>query len=202
MSKSFPRENSLREDQMMTPYEFLGNKRIVFCYGEIASFPYRMDNFSSSWLIDTMIALDQESQEPIKLIIDSPGGMISAGFTIYDTMKSLRSPVYTIGRNCQSMAVIILAAGMPGKRYLYPHSRIMLHLPVGQVSGDVEDVKLQTKEMDKIKDKIVEALIECGAKKSKNKILENINREFWMSPKEAIDYGIIDGIIEGSSVFT
>ena len=196
MSKVFPRPNNLKEEQMMSPYEYLGNKRIVFCYGEIASFPYRVDNFGATWLIDTMLALDAESHDPIKLIIDSPGGMISSGFSIYDTIKTLNSPVYTVGRSCQSMAVIVLAAGEPGHRYLYKNSRVMLHLPIGNIGGDIEDIKLRTKEMDKLKDKLVDTLIECGAGKAKKKILDDIDREYWMSPQEAINYGIVDRIIE------
>ena len=139
-----------------------------------------------------LMTLDSLSDDPIKLIITSAGGDLDATFLLYDTIKSMRSPVITIGRYCASAAAILLAAG--SKRYLYPHAKVMLHLPAGQMGGDARDWDIQHKQMEKYRSVVVDILCLCGARKSRDKILEDIDRDFWMEPKEAIDYGLADEI--------
>lgn len=190
----FEREGKVRKNQMVGPHEFLFSKRILFLYGGIDI--VRVDFLGSTWLIDALLALDLKSDRPIKLVINSPGGIIEEGLILYDTIKSLRSPLYTIGRSCQSLAAIILASGTQGHRYLYPNSRIMLHLPFGVLSGDSEEVGIQTKELMQAKNKLVEILIDNGVPKTPKAILKDINREFWLSAEEAIKYGLADKIID------
>ena len=137
-------------------------------------------------------ALDTLSQAPIKLFITSPGGDLDSTFLFYDVMKGIQSPIITIGEYCSSAAAIILAAG--SKRYLRPHAKVMLHLPAGQMGGDSKDWDIQHKQMEAYRDKVVGILIECGAKKSREEILSDIDRDYWLEPKEAIEYGLADEI--------
>jgi len=138
-------------------------------------------------------ALDSLSHNPIKIFITSPGGDLDSTFLLYDVMKRVQSPIITIGDYCASAAAIILAAG--SKRYLSPHSKVMLHLPAGQMGGDARDWDIQHKQMEKYRNRVVDILIECGAKKSHNEILNDIDRDYWMEPGEAIIYGLADEII-------
>jgi len=142
---------------------------------------------------NALLAFDTISHEPIKIIITSPGGDLDSTFLFYDTMKLIKSPIITIGRYCASAAAILLAAG--GKRYLYPHAKVMLHLPAGQMGGDAKDWEIQHKQMQSYKNKVVDILSECGAKKNREEILIDMDRDFWLEPNEAIDYGLADKII-------
>jgi ATP-dependent Clp protease protease subunit len=138
-------------------------------------------------------ALDTLSHTPIKLFITSPGGDLDTTFLFYDVMKRIKSPVITIGEYCASAAAIILAAG--SRRYLSPHAKVMLHLPAGQMGGDARDWDIQHKQMGQYRNKIVDILIECGAKKSHAEILQDIDRDYWMEPEEAIEYGLADEVL-------
>ncbi len=140
-----------------------------------------------------LMALDTLSHDPIKLVITSPGGDLDTTFLFYDTMKSLKSPVITIGEYCASGAAILLAAG--SKRYLRPHAKVMLHLPAGQMGGDSKDWDIQHKQMESYRDKVVDILVECGAKKSREEILSDIDRDYWLDSPEAIAYGLADEIL-------
>ena len=139
-------------------------------------------------------ALDTLSHDPIKLFITSPGGDLDSTFLFYDVMKRIQSPIITVGDYCASAAAILLAAG--DKRYLSPHAKVMLHLPAGQMGGDARDWDIQHRQMEKYRCKIVDILIECGAKKSKEEILNDIDRDYWMEPEEAIEYGLADEILD------
>ncbi len=142
---------------------------------------------------DLLLALDTLSHEPIKLVITSAGGDLDSAFLLYDTMKLIKSPIETCGRYCASAAAMLLAAG--SKRYLFPHCKIMLHLPAGQMGGDARDWEIQVKEMQKYKNRVVDILKECGVKKSREEILFDMDRDFWLTPKEAIEYGLADEIM-------
>ena len=138
-------------------------------------------------------ALDTLSHDPIKLFITSPGGDLDTTFLFYDVMKRIQSLVITIGDYCASAAAILLAAG--SKRYLSPHAKVMLHLPAGQMGGDARDWDIQHKQMEKYRKAVVDILRECGVKKSPEEILTDIDRDYWMSAEEAIDYGLADEIM-------
>jgi ATP-dependent Clp protease protease subunit len=142
-------------------------------------------------------ALDTLSNDPIKLFITSAGGDLDTTFLFYDVMKRIKSPIITIGDYCASAAAIILAAGH--KRYLSPHAKVMLHLPAGQMGGDARDWDIQHKQMEKYRNKIVEILIENGATKSESEILNDIDRDYWMEPDEAIAYGLADEILNAKT---
>lgn len=140
-----------------------------------------------------MMAMDTLSHDPIKVVITSSGGELDSTFLLYDTIKIIKSPVITIGQYCASAAAILLAAG--SKRYLYPHAKVMLHLPAGQMGGDAKDWDIQHRQMTQYRKKVVDILCECGAKKSREEILSDIDRDFWLEPSEAIEYGLADEIM-------
>ena len=140
-----------------------------------------------------LMALDTLSHDPIKLVITSPGGDLDSTFLFYDTMKMIKSPIITIGRYCASAAALLLAAG--NQRYLFPHAKVMLHRPWGKQEGDSRDLEIQGQEMKKYQTKFLEALIECGVKKTHDEILEDIDRNLWLEPDQAIKYGLADEIM-------
>ncbi len=148
--------------------------------------------------LNLLMALDTISHDPIKIVITSPGGELDTTFLFYDTMRMLQSPVETVGRYCASAAAMILAAGAKGKRYLYPHCKVMLHLHANYFQKDTvvnfQDMEIQQRESRKYKDKMVDILLECGAIKSRAEILVDMDRDFWLEPQEAIDYGLADAI--------
>ncbi len=183
------KEVLVNDDQMVGYKEHMTqNHRILFFSGVITG---EMDAHN------LLLALDSLSHEPIKLLITSPGGDLDSTFLFYDTMKLVQSSVITIGRYCASAAAMLLAAG--NKRYLSPHAKVMLHLPSNYFAKDtaiqMQDMEIIHKQSLQYKEKMVDILRECGAKKSHKEILADIDRDFWMEPQEAIDYGLADEIL-------
>lgn len=140
-----------------------------------------------------LMALDTLSHDPIIMIITSPGGDLDSTFLFYDTMKLLKSSIITVGRYCASAAALLLATG--SKRYLFSHCKVMLHKPWGRHEGDSRDWEIQAAEMKKYESGFINALLECGASKTYNEILADIDRNLWLEPNEAIAYGLADEII-------
>ena len=162
---------------------------------------HRMLNFSGQLSRETeshdlLLALDSLSNEPIKILVSSPGGDLDSAFLFYDTMRLIKSPVITIGRFCASAAALILAAGT--ERYLLPHAKVMLHLPLGGTFGDSRYWEIQHQQMRVYKDKMIGILQECGVKKERAEILEDVDRDFWLEPQQAIEYGLADEILTPS----
>ena len=143
--------------------------------------------------VHVLWALDSISHEPIKLVITSPGGDLDSAFLLYDTIKTISSPVWTLGRYCASAAALLLASG--SRRVLMSHAKVMLHLPSGQLYGDATDWEIQQREMIKYKDELVSSLQACGVKRTKEEILMDINRDRWFNAEEAITYGLADEIM-------
>ncbi|MFY9396927.1 MAG: ATP-dependent Clp endopeptidase proteolytic subunit ClpP [Desulfomonilia bacterium] len=139
-----------------------------------------------------------ESEDPDKDIyfyINSPGGSVTAGMAVYDTMQYIRPNVSTICvGQAASMAAILLAAGTPGMRYALPHSRIMIHQPLGGVQGQVTDVSIQAKEMLRIKDELNNILSHHTGQPIE-KIAKDTDRDFFMTAQDAVTYGITDHVI-------
>lgn len=143
---------------------------------------------------DLMLTLDTLSHDPIYLVITSPGGDLDTTFLFYDVMKMIKSPVITIGRYCASAGALLLVAGT--KRYLFPHAKVLLHLATGKSAGDVRDWEIQHKQMQIYQNKAVDILIENGCRKSREEILKDIDRDYWLEPPEAIEYGLADGLMD------
>ena len=142
-----------------------------------------------------LIFLEYENPEKdITLYINSPGGYVSAGLAIYDTMQHVRPNIATICiGNCASMAAVLLAAGTKGKRYALPHSRIMLHQPSGAATGQSTDIQITAKEIVRTKDTLAE-IVAKHTGKAIEEVREKTDRDFYMGPEEAKAFGVIDEI--------
>lgn len=147
-------------------------------------------------VIDQIIFLDSLNRQPIKLMIDSPGGFISAYLTLYDIIRASRSPIYTIAAGVvASAAAPILASGEPGHRYVLPNSRVMIHMPQSHVGGDPAQVKNQVKEFEKTKNVYINILSRHTGK-TPEQIEQDINRlELWMDADETVAYGLADRVL-------
>jgi ATP-dependent Clp protease protease subunit len=140
-----------------------------------------------------------ESEDPdkdIQLYVNSPGGVVTAGLAIYDTMQHVRCPVSTICiGQAASMAAVLLGAGEKGRRSALPNARIMIHQPLGGARGQATDIEIQAREIRHIKDVLVGILVQSTGK-SKDDIIRDIERDFYMGPAQAKEYGIIDLIFD------
>ena len=142
-----------------------------------------------------LIFLEYENPEKdITLYINSPGGYVSAGLAIYDTMQHVRPNIATICiGSCASMAAVLLAAGTKGKRYALPHSRIMLHQPSGAATGQSSDIQITAKEIVRTKDTLTE-IVAKHTGRSIDEVRTKTDRDFYMGPEEAKAFGVIDEI--------
>ncbi|MBQ7080833.1 MAG: ATP-dependent Clp protease proteolytic subunit [Fibrobacter sp.] len=142
-----------------------------------------------------LIFLEYENPEKdITLYINSPGGYVSAGLAIYDTMQHVRPNIATICiGSCASMAAVLLAAGTKGKRYALPHSRIMLHQPSGAATGQSTDIQITAKEIIRTKDTLTE-IVAKHTGRAVDEVREKTDRDFYMGPEEAKAFGVIDEI--------
>ena len=144
-----------------------------------------------------------ESEDPereIHLYINSPGGSVTAGLAIYDTMQYIRPPVSTLCLGqAASMAAWLLAAGAPGKRFALPHSRIMIHQPLGGVQGQATDIDIQAREILRMREQLNNILVRHSGQSLK-KIERDTDRDLFMTGKQAVEYGLLDEVIATSPV--
>ena len=149
----------------------------------------------SNTVVSALLYLDSENHEPIKLYINSPGGVVSAGFAIIDTMRMIASPVETVCVGmAASMAAVILACGEPGRRSLLQNSEVMIHQPLGGTEGQAADIAIVAKHILKTKEKIYKMLSAMTGQTVK-RIEHDADRNFWMDAEEAVKYGMADKII-------
>ena len=155
-------------------------------------------NTVCSHVIKSMLHLSVRKDKDINLYINCPGGDVDDTLAIYDTMKFLKCDIatYCLG-NASSGAAVILAAGTKGKRFALPHSKIMIHQPWGYVGGQASDMRIQAEEILKVKNTLCEILAQATGKSLKQ-VLEDTERDRYMSAQEALEYGIVDEIIEES----
>lgn len=181
-------EDTGRGERAMDIYSRLLKDRIVFIGTEIN------DQVANTVIAQLLFLRAEDPKKDVNVYIHSPGGYITAGLAIYDTMRFMGYEIntYCIGQ-ASSMAALLLAAGTKGKRYALPNSRIMIHQPSGGVTGTSADIKLQATEILVLKEMCGKILAELTGK-SYSKILEDSERDFFMSPDEAVKYGLIDKI--------
>lgn len=148
-----------------------------------------------------LLLLDaKDPKKDIKLFINSSGGSLSATMAIYDVVQLVRADVSTIALGiAASTASIILGAGTKGKRFAMPNTRIMIHQPLGGASGQAIDVEIQAKEVMHNKNNVTSIIAGCTSR-SFEQVLKDIDRDRYMSPIEAVEYGLIDGVIDGDSI--
>ena len=156
-----------------------------------------IDDTVANLVVAQMIFLEAEDPDrEINLYIQSPGGMISAGMAIYDTMQFVKPQVSTLCLGvAASMATVLLCAGATGKRYALPNARVMIHQPLGGTQGQFTDIELYSKEMAKMRDQLYTIMAKHTGQ-SFEKIVKDCDRNNWMSADEAKAYGLIDEIIE------
>jgi len=182
-------EQDGRNERAYDIYSRLLKDRIVFIGSEI-------DDDVANSVIAQLLFLDAENPgKEISLYINSPGGVITAGLAIYDTMEFIRSDVATICiGQAASMAAILLAAGAQGKRRALPHSRVVLHQPIGGFKGQATDIAIQAKEILRIRETINQILIR-HTHQAPEKIETDVERDFIMTAHQAREYGLIDEVI-------
>ena len=182
-------ESSSRGERSFDIFSRLLRERIVFLGEEI-------DDELANSIVAQLLLLDSENPEKdIMLYINSPGGVITAGMAIYDTMKSLRCDVSTICiGEAASMGSFLLSSGTKGKRLSLPSSRIMIHQPLGGAQGQATDIEIEAKEIIRMKN-MLNGILSENSVQHIEKIKQDTERDYYMSAQEAVEYGLIDKVI-------
>ena len=183
-------ENTGRGEQSMDIYTRLLKDRIIFIGTPIS------DEIASAIVAQLLFLQMDDSKKDIHMYINTPGGVVTGGMAIYDTMNYLSCDVatYCIGM-AASMGTVLLAAGAKGKRYALPNSRIMIHQPTGGASGQASDITIAAKEIIRWREKLNEVLAECTGQ-PQDSIKKDSDRDFYMSAEEAKAYGLVDEVME------
>jgi len=183
-------ENTGRGERAYDLYSRLLKDRIIILGSGI-------DEDVANIVVAELLFLEAEDPEKdIHFYINSPGGLVTAGLAIYDTMQYIKPDIVTICvGQAASMAAVLLAAGTKGKRFALPHSRIMIHQPLGGAQGQATDIEIQAKEILRIRDMLNQILSEHTGQPIE-RVRKDTDRDFYMSPEEALEYGIIDGILK------
>lgn len=183
-------EDSGRGERSFDLYSRLLRDRIIFLTGEV-------NDVSASLVIAQLLFLESENpNKDIQLYINSPGGSVDAGMGIFDTMRFIRPQVNTICVGlAASMGAFLLAAGDKGKRYALPHSRIMIHQPLGGVQGQATDMEIVTREILRTK-KTLNTILAENTGKPFDVVARDTERDYYMTAAEALEYGLIDKIYE------
>ena len=182
-------EQSSRGERAFDIYSRLLRERVIFCVGEI-------EDYMANLIVAQLLFLESENPEKdIHLYINSPGGVITAGMAIYDTMQFIKPAVSTlcIGQ-AASMGAVLLAGGAKGKRFTVPHSRVMIHQPLGGFRGQASDIQIHAQEILKIKQTLNERLA-FHTGQSIERIEKDTDRDNFMSAEDAFKYGLIDQVI-------
>jgi ATP-dependent Clp protease protease subunit len=183
-------EQSSRGERAFDIYSRLLKDRIIFLGGGI-------DDGMADLVVAQLLFLESEDPEKdISIYINSPGGVVTAGMAIYDTMQYIKPDVSTICMGqAASMGALLLAAGAKGKRYALPNSRIMIHQPLGGAQGQASDIEIQAQEILRMKDMLNDILANHTGQPLK-RIKRDTDRDFFMSSKEAKEYGLIDEVVQ------
>ncbi len=177
----------LDDNKVFDLYSKLLTNRIIFIEGEI-------NDYLSNLVVSELLYLDSINNEDIYVYINSPGGSITAGMAIYDTMKYVNSNVITVGIGiCASMGAFLLSSG--DKRYSLPNTEIMIHEPLGGASGQATEIKIVADRIIKLRSKL-NKILSKNTGKPISKIEKDTERDYYMEPKEALEYGLIDKIID------
>jgi ATP-dependent Clp protease protease subunit len=181
-------ESSSKGERAYDIWSRLLKERIIFLGGPV-------EDDIANLIIAQLLFLDSEDPEKeISLYINSPGGVITSGLAIYDTMRYVRAPVSTICTGiAMSMGAVLLAAGAPGRRFALPHSRIMIHQGSGGFRGNTPDVFIQVKEMEQLV-RTTQEILAAHTGQPMEKVVKDTDRDLFLSPEQAVEYGIIDEV--------
>ncbi len=185
-------EQTGRGERSYDIYSRLLKDRIIMLSGEVN------DQVASSVVAQLLFLEAQDPDKDIYFYINSPGGVITSGLSMFDTMNYIKPDIVTICiGQAASMGAFLLASGTKGKRYALPHARIMIHQPSGGAQGQSTDIQIQAQEIQRLKDTLNEILAEQTGKTAK-KIEKDTERDHFMSSKEALEYGLIDKVLTKS----
>ncbi len=175
-------------------YSRLLKERIIFIGGPV-------DDDIANMIIAQLLFLHAEDKDKeASMYINSPGGVVTAGLAIYDTMQYVDMPISTICLGqAASMAALLLSAGTKGQRFALSNARIMIHQPLGGAQGQATDIEIQTQEILRIK-KLINEILALHTGQSIDKIVNDTDRDFFMSPGEAVKYGLIDKVLEAKKI--
>ncbi len=179
-------EQTPRGERSYDIYSRLLRERIVFI-GTVVD-----DNLASLIMAQLLYLQGEDPLEPISMYINSPGGSVTAGLAVYDTMQYIQPEVHTwcIGQ-AASIAAVLLAAGEPGHRYALPYSRVLIHQPWGQLAGQATDIQIQAEEILRLREWVNNILAEATGQPLE-KIKQDTERDYYMNAEQAVEYGIID----------
>jgi ATP-dependent Clp protease protease subunit len=187
-------EQTNRGERSFDIYSRLLKERIIFIGEQVE------DHMANTVIAQLLFLESEDTEKPITVYINSPGGSVTAGLAIYDTMQYIKPDVATLCMGqASSMGALLLAAGAKGKRLALPNSRIMIHQPLGGVQGQATDIEIQAKEMMKIKNTIHNILVDHTGQ-SIEKIREDTERDYFMSAEQAKEYGIVDRVIKAREI--
>ena len=179
-------EQTARGERSFDIYSRLLKERVIFLVGQV-------EDHMANLVVAQLLFLESENPDKdIHLYINSPGGSVTAGMSIYDTMQFIKPDVSTlcIGQAC-SMGALLLTGGAKGKRHCLPHSRMMIHQPLGGYQGQASDIEIHTKEILTIRDKLNKIMAEHTGRD-----IKGVAKDTFMDGKEAVDYGLIDSVID------
>ncbi|ALC17182.1 ATP-dependent Clp protease proteolytic subunit ClpP [Desulfuromonas soudanensis] len=183
-------EQTGRGERAYDIYSRLLKDRIIFLGGQIE------DHMANLIIAQLLFLESEDAEKDIHLYVNSPGGVVTAGMAIYDTMQYLKAPVSTICvGQAASMGAVLLAAGAPGKRYALPHARVMIHQPLGGFQGQASDISIHAREILRMRDTLNGVLAHHSGQ-SIERVAADTERDFFMGSEEAREYGIIDNIVQ------
>jgi len=170
-------------------YSRLLKERIIFVGDSLT-------NQTASLIVAQLLFLEgEDAKKDINMYISSPGGIVSSGLAIYDTMQFINPPIATFCMGtAASMAAVLLAAGAPGKRNILPHARVMIHQPMGGAEGQASDIEIQAKEILKLREQL-NIILSDHTGQPLERIVRDSDRNYWMGAQEAVDYGIVDNLL-------
>jgi len=182
-------EQTGRGERSYDIYSRLLKERIIFLGTEIN------DDVSNLVIAQLLFLQSEDAEKDISIYINSPGGVVTAGLAVYDTIRFLKCPIttYCVGQ-AASMAAVLLSAGTKGKRYELPNSRIMIHQPLGGAQGQATDIGIQAKEILRMKQRLNEILAEHTGQKVKT-VENDTDRDYFMTAEEAVKYGLVDEVV-------
>ncbi len=187
-------ESTHRGERTWDIFSRLLKDRIVFLGTEVN------DDVANIIIAQFLFLESEDPEKDVQLYVNSPGGVVTAGLAIYDTMKYVRCPVSTICLGqAASMGALLLCAGEKGRRFALPNSRIMIHQPLGGARGQATDIEIQAREIRHAKDVITDILVQATGKPRED-IARDIERDFYMSPVQAKEYGLIDEVFESKKI--
>jgi ATP-dependent Clp protease protease subunit len=183
-------EQTSRGERAYDIYSRLLKERLIFIVGPI-------DDFTANVVVAQLLFLESENPDKdINVYINSPGGSVTAGLAIYDTMQFVKPDISTMCTGqAASMGALLLAAGTNGKRYCLPHSRVMIHQPLGGFQGQASDIDIHAREILKIREQL-NAIMAHHTGKSVKSVAESTERDNFMGPEEAVEFGLIDKVLD------